>query len=106
MSLNSTLKGLLGPALRVIKKGGKVRSQYVCKGARSIVEGERCVVSSCTLFKRLEVNEAEEEEEEEEEEHGAGKTDFYFPSLPGGMRSLAEAQHACILLAFFCTTQY
>ena len=32
-------------------------------GARSFVEGERRVVSSSSLFKRLDVNEEEEEEE-------------------------------------------
>jgi len=36
-------------------------SQGVCKGARFSVEGERCVVSSWSLFKRFEVNEEEEE---------------------------------------------
>ena len=36
------------------------RSQYVCKGSRLTVEGERCVVSSRSLLKRLGVN-AEEE---------------------------------------------
>ena len=33
------------------------RSQDVCKGARSPVEGERCVVGGWSLFKRLEANE-------------------------------------------------
>ena len=37
------------------------RSQDFCRGARSLVEGERCVVGSRSLFKRLEVNEEEEE---------------------------------------------
>jgi len=35
-------------------------SQDVCKGARFPVEGERCVLSSRSLFKWLEVNEEEE----------------------------------------------
>ena len=37
------------------------RSQDVCKRARFPVEGERCGVSSWSLFKSLEVNEEEEE---------------------------------------------
>ena len=37
------------------------RSQDVCKGARFPIEGERCVVSSLSLFKRLEVNGEEED---------------------------------------------
>ena len=35
------------------------RSQDVCKGARFSVEGERCVVSRRSPFKRLKVNEEE-----------------------------------------------
>ena len=35
--------------------------QDVCEGARFPVEGERCVGSSWSLFKRLEINEEEEE---------------------------------------------
>jgi len=38
------------------------RSQDVCKGARSLVDGERCVISSRSLFKRLDVNEEEEKD--------------------------------------------
>ena len=37
------------------------RCQDVCKGSRFTVEGERCVVSSRSLLKRLKVIEEEEE---------------------------------------------
>ena len=56
------------------------RSQNVCKWAQFSFEGERCVLSSRSLHKRLEVN----EEEKEEEEAACGVDPHLAPRLRGG----------------------
>ena len=55
------------------------RSEDVCKGARSLVQGERYVVRSRSLFKRSEIN---------EEEEGMGVTEN--TKLRAGRRPSAE----------------
>ena len=55
--------GLQGPGFLEVETVARCdtlgQSQDVCKGSRFILEGKRCVASSWSLFKRLEVDEEE-----------------------------------------------